>query len=412
MRPLLLAFACFTGPLAAQQPAPAPLPAGLAEPVDSLVENLTTFDPATVRLAWTDHHWQLVTDERVLKVFGRREADARQALRLIQELGLSQRGIVGTPAPVMEYWLAQGQAPRGLTSSLRTLPIELPSLRAEQVQAQWCLRDNQRILFNFGPRPEEARRALAIIRKYSFTQIGVVGQAAPAMMVFLQGSDEPGEAHTPTRIRQTSARQPQKAPGQAASSLGVVTPALPALHEGDPLRHAHQASFKDAASAHVSRLAPSLPGWDDKSEYVPLDWRQVQVRDDGGSWKLVLGGWALANFGADEPAARLALAAVRHYHFTECCRVGRPEPVFSYFLVNGQAPRGVMFGLAGAAFQPDKLSVQPLGREWAVCEGDKVLLLAGDRAEDARELLGAIQRFHFDRLCRIGESMALLVRVH
>ena len=53
---------------------------------------------------------------------GRHETEAREALRLLRELRLNQRGTVGSPRPVMEYWLTDGRAPQGFTQGLRPLP--------------------------------------------------------------------------------------------------------------------------------------------------------------------------------------------------------------------------------------------------------------------------------------------------
>jgi hypothetical protein len=446
-RTLFLVGVLFAGsPAAAQSPAPfVPGPRGLppaqppplprlppASPLSPTavankaeagpVENLTSFDGAAARLEWVDQHWQILAGETVLKDFGRREPEARQALRLIQELGLTQRGTVGRPTPVMEYWLASGAGPQGLTPGLRLLPLDLPSLRVEKIQAQWCLRDSQRVLFNFGLHPEEARRALAILRKYRFTQVGVVGRAIPSMLVFVsEGEGMSGLSSASTsRIRKVSMRSPAGSPARPADSMlgSVVTAALPPLQESTSLPGAHPVVFKENQdrSAHLAAAKPRLPGWDEQGEWVPLDWRQAQVRQEGGVWKLAAGSYVVATFGADEQAARQALAAVQHYRFTEHCRVGQPSPVFSYFLVNGQAPRGLLFGLSSLAFQPDKLSVQALGRLWALCSGDQVMLILGEDGDEARRLLEAIRRNQFDRLCRIGpsekESMSFCVRVH
>lgn len=422
---LLPGFLLAVGRVLAQTPTqPAPLPAlpPPAQLAPAPAEDLVTFDGHGARLDWADHRWRIVAGERVLKDFGRRESEARQALRLIQELNLTQRGTVGRPAPVMEYWLTAGQGPQGLTPGLRRLPIDLKSLRVEQVQAQWCLRDDQRVLFNFGLYASEARRALAILRKYQFAQVGVLGQAAPSMILFLsETGDGDGSSLTPTRIHQVSLRaSPAKGTRPPDSMFGpVVTAAVPPIHEGDSsLRRAHPIVFKGQQD-HSTRRAgrnPGLPGWDEQSEWVPFDWRQVQVREEEGVWKLAVDSCVLASFGIDEQAARQALAAVRHYHFTEHCRVGQPAPVFSYFLVNGQAPRGLLFGVAGQAFQPDRLSVQPLGRQWAICSGDQVLIVLGEDSGEAQRLLEVIRRNQFDRLCRIGpsekESMTFFVRVH
>jgi hypothetical protein len=415
--PVLLGTVLLACPAPAQPPAEAP---PVAEPAPR--EDLVSFDPREAQLDWNDRRWQVVADGHVLKDFGRRENEARQALRLIQDLGLTQRGTVGAPAPVMEYWLASGAGPTGLAAGLRQLPIDLPSLRVEQIQAQWCLRDNLRVLYNFGLRPEEARRALAIVRKYGFRHVVVVGQAAPSMTVLLCDPDDrlAGSPMSPSRIHPTSAHQntTPKAPDTTFGS--VVTAALPPVQEGGGLLHAHPPSFKGpdrprTGASHSGTPNPGLPGWQEPGEWVPFDWRQVQLRqDEGGKWELASGTLVLARFGTDAQAGHLALDAVRHYRLTEQCRVGRPTPLFSYFLSQGQAPRGVMFGLSGLAFQPDKLSVQSLGQRWAVCEADKVLAILGDQSE-AEQLLEAIQRNKFDRLVRLGtaegEGMTLLLRV-
>ena len=128
-------------------------------PAAPLREDLTTFDPRQVDLQWKDNRWQLLAGGVLIKDFGRRQADGRETLRLIRELNLTQRGTVGTPTPVMEYWLAGGKAPRGQAKGLRLSDLDLANLRVEQLQEQWCLRDGARVLFNFGAHQEEAEQA-------------------------------------------------------------------------------------------------------------------------------------------------------------------------------------------------------------------------------------------------------------
>jgi hypothetical protein len=417
---------------AAQPPAPAAAPQGPqsappALPQPEVVERLRSFDPSAVQLVWSDRRWQLMTGPDVLKDFGRREAEARQALRLILELGLSQYGTVGAPSPVMEYWLASGQAPRGNAMGLHVLPVDGATLRVEAVQSQWCLRDGQRVLFNFGLRAEEARQALAIIQKYGFTEVGVVGQAAPSMMVFLAHDGAPGGPthHEPTNRTHPTTHRPDAhangphAPAATGTPGAFVTPALPPLQPPPSARHGYDGLSERARHDTLHGQAPFVraaapPGFEGLADRVTFDWRQVQLRPDNGAWKLVSGGVVLANFGKNEADARTALSAVHHYHFTEQYRIGNPEPRCSWFLSNGQPPRGLMLGVPGVSFQADGLSVQQLGQRWGVCAGDQVLLLLGERPEEARQVLAAIQQNHFDRLCRLGafdgEGMTFFVR--
>jgi hypothetical protein len=420
---------------APQPPAPAatpqgPQPAPPALPQPALVERLRSFDPSTVQLVWSDRRWQLMTGTEVLKDFGRREAEARQAQRLILELNLSQYGTVGAPSPVMEYWLASGQAPHGNAMGLHVLPVDPATLRVEAMQSQWCLRDGQRVLFNFGLRAEEARQALAIIQKYGFNEVGVVGQAAPSMMVFLahDGMSNGGPAghHEPTnRTHPTNHRPdaPAGGPQSPAGGIGApgafVTAALPPLQPPPTAHQSFDGLSERARHNAIHGQAPFVraaapPGMEGLAERVPFDWRQVQLRPDNGAWKLTSGGLVLANFGKNEADARTALAAVHHYHFTEQYRIGRPEPRCAWFLTNGQPPRGLMLGVPGTSFQAEGLTVQQLGQRWGVCAGDQVLMLLGERPEEARQVLAAIKQNHFDRLCRLGafdgEGMTFFVR--
>jgi hypothetical protein len=168
-----------------------------AEAAAALAESVRPFNTSAVRLEWNNRRWQLVADGVMLKDFGVREQEARQALRLVQDLHLNQYGTVGSPSPVMEYWLSDGRAPQGLAGGLRALPLDPTGLRVEQIQGQWCLRDSQRVLFNFGQRADDARQALAVVRKYGFTQVGVIGQGITSMFVFTARPGLPGGTTSP-----------------------------------------------------------------------------------------------------------------------------------------------------------------------------------------------------------------------
>jgi hypothetical protein len=312
----------------------------------------------------------------------------------------------------MEYWLADGKAPQGLTGGLRLLPVDLASLRAEQLQGQWCLRDGRRVLFNFGLKAEDARQGLAVARKYGFTQLGVLGQARPSMLVFLARPGDGSPASRPSLANATP-RAPDKgqsavaaaAPGTttttvtgppltpAATLTGIVTPAVP------PLR--------TAASAGA------VPGLTDPAARVPFDWRQVQVRLEKNEWVLQAGSQVLGRFGANERDARVAQATIQYYRLNELRQVGQPTPKFTYFLANGQAPRGVMVGLRNEAFQPDRLEVRQVGGRWTVCAGEQPVVRLGDRPEEARQMLDVIRTNKFDHVCHVGgddQGLTLLVR--
>ena len=195
----------------------------------------------------------------------------------------------------------------------------------------------------------------------------------------------------------------------AASTGAAIHPAAPAVV--DPASPAGKVLAKHngldsipAPAVPPLRGAPTsgngISATSDTPDRVPFDWRQVQLRKENGDWKLAAGSLVLADFGADEYAARLGRSAMEYYHFTEQRQVGG----FTYFLSGGQAPYGVMFGMDGQPFQPDRLEVRQIDGRWAVCTGDVPLVQTGNAPETANQVLDVIQRQHFDRLCRVGSA--------
>lgn len=388
----------------AQQPGALSAHPGMVPLGPAFAENLTTFDPNIAEIAFQNGSWQLLSGKLVIKDLGKREAEAREALRVIRDLRLSQRGAIGTPQPVMEYWLSYGQPPQGTGAGLRLLPIETESLKVEQVQGQWCLRDARRILFTFGPHQLDAQRAFEVIRKHGFNHVGYVGQPVPAMIYFLVGP-------TP-RTRFTASRNPQGKGGATAGQPDPASPATPGVRQAG-LTEApgglQAPSSLANAFPQTRQLSPTnarLPDIGSLGDRVPIDWRQAQVRRDGGEWKLTAGAYTLASFGPREQEAKQALNALRYYRFTEHCLVGGPQGPFSYLLVNGQAPRGLMFGIHSTPFRPETLTVQRRANDYVLADGNAVLLNLGEHGDEARKLLRTIQQQQCDRLCRIGAGQS------
>jgi len=149
------------------------------------IENLIAFNPDQLSLEWSLSNWQLRAGKVLLKDFGRNENAARLMLQALRELRLTQYGTVGSPKPVLEYFLSEGKAPCGLASGLRVFPLDQRSLRVERTYAQWCVRDAYHLLLNFESNEEDARNALVILRKYHFTQVGAIGSTNPPLLIFL-----------------------------------------------------------------------------------------------------------------------------------------------------------------------------------------------------------------------------------
>jgi hypothetical protein len=405
----------------AQSPPQAPLPhsaapAGTAV-APELNEHLLSFDPWRAEVAWESQRWQLVAGGVPLKDFGRREAEARQALRLVRDLGLNQYGTVGGPAPVMEYWLIDGRAPHGPVSGLRSISLDLAHLKVEQAGSAWCLCDGPRALFKFGLRPEEARRAEAVVRKYGFNRLVLVGQAMPSMLVFL--ADE--TATTAQAARRSppahAAGRKDAGPGTALTTTAkyygadvgsLVTPAVPPLRAGPHPEPGPRTPFESGSAREFPRgrqMGVTKPPREIErmADCVAFDWRLAEVRPGTAGWELAASGQVLARFGDRELEAREALAVLRHFRLTEQMVVGRPT-YFAYFLSGGRPPQGVPLGAVPRAFQPDGLSLRALGGRWCICDNEDPLLKFGQDRSEAQDFLALIRRERLDRLLLLGPT--------
>jgi hypothetical protein len=325
----------------------------------------------------------------------------------------------------MEYWLSNGRAPHGLAAGLHLMPLDAPLLRVEQTQGQWCVRDNHRVLFGFGSQEGDARNALAIIRKYGFTQLGFIGDAGPSMIVMLGHADadstDPNMPHlvhqSPLHETSSDAHAPKPPPIKAVGNdtNPQLSPVIPPLRTATETRKDMVNAFGHNETVEVlpvsekiklERTPPPPPlamEWIDRTTF---DWRQVQLRQEGGQHIVAAGSLVLGRFRNDHDA-RLAQSAVQHYRFTEWNHIGRPQAFCSYFLCSGEAPRGQYLGVPTDPIPLDKLSVAQVENRWAILAGDKPLLWFGTQPEEARVMLDVLQREHFDRICHIGDDRGL-----
>jgi hypothetical protein len=361
---------------------------------------LLTFDDRRAELRWSEGRWVLAAGEDVLKDFGHHEREARLALRAVREMRLNQRATIGTPQPIMEYWLSYGHPPTQVPYGLPMAGFVRESLRVEQIQGQWCVRDARQVLFNFGAHEGDARQALAVIKRYGFNQIGYLGKPTP-IMIYFAGASTNDLAGTPLSSGSPFSRKHDAPEGtakkwEAAFDHGVRKPVDPGL-----------ASSQVLASSERQLALPSseAPGKSAAQERVPLVWTQIRVRHLKRNWELVYGDYVLADFGANEREAWQALSAVQYYRFTEQCLIGQPTPSFSYFLVNGHAPLGLQLGANAITFRARDLSVRKVGDGFAIVDGSHALMSFGDKEDEARQALTAIQQYRFDTLCRIGSTV-------
>ena len=222
----------------------------------------------------------------MLKDFGRRESEARLALRLIRELRLNQHGIIGARRLCLSIGFQMAYRRAGRRWDCAVALIDASSLRVEQIRAQSVLCDNKRELFNFGADEGGARQALQIIHKYRFTEVGAVNPAAPSMMIFLAQptafslSDSAPASDPLAPFRRTAGAHP------GVVARAPIAPAVPPLRELGLFTHTPSATSPtpdripfDSRRSNCGRKA-TAGSWPQEAASLPIS-AQITRRPPG-----------------------------------------------------------------------------------------------------------------------------------
>jgi predicted transposase YbfD/YdcC len=148
--------------------------------------------------------------------------------------------------------------------------------------------------------------------------------------------------------------------------------------------------------------APIYRGGPVQEDCLALDWQNLQAKRIANRWKIVDGNHWVADFGDKRDEAYKALSILRHYHATQMCYVGRPNPSMTYFLVGNQAPLGMMFGEDAVAFDPNNVRARQINGNWKVVDGDHWILDFGGNREEARQAERIIRLHGFSYICFVG----------
>ena len=112
--------------------------------------------------------------------FGSNRDEARAAFRVIRHYRLNQSCFVGRPDPSLRYLLSNGKAPVGTLRGEDCIGFDPQRITVTQANGRWKIVDGDHWMFDFGNNRQEAEQALAVIRKYGFTQSCFVGRPQPS----------------------------------------------------------------------------------------------------------------------------------------------------------------------------------------------------------------------------------------
>ena len=348
---------------------PSPLPAVTNSVQAASGTALVPFEPQQLVLKRVNNRCQLWAGLRLLKDFGPNEHDARDALRVVRDLHFTQYGTIAGATPVFEFWLAEGDSVKGGIANKTVIPFNAGALKVENVAGAWVIRDNSLLLYNFGAQQEAAEQALAVMKKFGFNQLGLVGIPNPVMTYLTV------DAH----VRPQAARGPAD-PKEILGSL-----------------------------AQQSLMLPNI-GY--VGSRMPIEQRKLEVARVQNDWAVAHGKDVIARFGPNLLQAREALRLLYDAHVTELCLIGKNG--FPIFLCNGQPPRRVGLGFNNLRMQTAALKVQMINNVACITEKDRIVFEFGGNTADAELVLKVLQHFQFDQVCPVGDpaqgGLRLLIR--
>ena len=155
--------------------------AGYKPPPPPLKETCLDFDPAKLSVQQPqENDFRIMQDTWWLFDFGDKEAQAYTAMKIIQQYGMNQSCFIGKPEPVFRFLLVGGRAPLGQWYGEDCVPFHPSNTEVVQRDGRWQIMDGELKLYDFDPAMEkEARAALAVIKKYEFTNACYVGRPSP-----------------------------------------------------------------------------------------------------------------------------------------------------------------------------------------------------------------------------------------
>jgi hypothetical protein len=305
---------------------------------------------------------QLYHAAGVFRDFGKFDREAEDVVRYLRTSRPTEWATIGSPRPIVEYGLRDGEPTKWNPTPRWSTPIDFPSVRSQNVRGAWVVRDDANILLNFGLQREEAEQATAVIRRYGFNRIGMIGYPTAVFTYFYLTSEV------------------------ADKKTGIDANAM--------LNAAAQEQM-------LQRTGLAIPGAGFVGEKLSFDPRKVEVRKERGEFVLAHGTDTIGKFGVNDWVARDALRLIQDCRFTEYCTFGGAG--VSFFLVNGRAPTRVPFFAQGLRFEAKSLKVRTAeAGKWGLFEPSGRMIFTAVSQLEGEQLLKVIQYFQFDTLCTVG----------
>ncbi len=138
-----------------------------------------------------------------------------------------------------------------------------------------------------------------------------------------------------------------------------------------------------------------------KEDCMNFNPKNLSVKPSNGKYLLVDGAHSLMAF-PNKSEAYQAMKIIQHYGINQSCFVGRPDPSFTYMLVNGKAPSGNVSGDDCTSFNPKTIELKKINGRWKIVDGSQwVFDFEGNYAEAKQPFL-IIKKYGFTKSCFVG----------
>ena len=157
----------------------------LAEPVTG--NAMIKFDCRQAAVRCQNFDWQVVSEGHVLAQFGSHELEARQALRAIQTLQLTERFQVGeaAPGPALTFFLSNGEPAHGLFFGAKNELCHPDTISLKRVGLRWMIWEYDRPILALGKNQEDAQQVLKLLGHYKVDHICQIGTSDPPPVTIL-----------------------------------------------------------------------------------------------------------------------------------------------------------------------------------------------------------------------------------
>ena len=138
-----------------------------------------------------------------------------------------------------------------------------------------------------------------------------------------------------------------------------------------------------------------------KEDCVNINPKNLSIKPSGRQYLLVDGGHSLKAF-PNKAEAYKAMKIIQHYGINQSCFVGRPNPSFTYMLVNGKAPMGNVSGDDCIGFNPKTITLKKINNSWKIVDGSHWMFDFGTNYTEAKQAFLIIKKYGFTQSCFVG----------